>query len=60
MYARTSKQIALGVALALALGLSACDSFDNGVDRVQTSAAHVANWVSGSVGGDASTSPEPR
>jgi hypothetical protein len=57
MLGRSSKQIALGLALALALaaGLTACDSFDNGVDRVETGAAHVANWVSGSVGGDAST-----
>jgi hypothetical protein len=62
MIGRTSKQIAVGAAMAvaLALGLAACDSFDNGVDRVETGAAHVANWVSGSVGGDASTSPEPR
>jgi hypothetical protein len=62
MLGRSSKQIALGAALALvlALGLAACDTVDSGVDRVQTGAAHVANWVSGSVGGDASTAREPR
>jgi len=58
MLGRSSKQIVLGVAIALALslGLAACDTFDNGVDRVETGAAHAANWVSGTVGGDASTS----
>jgi hypothetical protein len=62
MLGRTSKHIALGaaIALALALGLAACDSFDNGVDRVESGMARGANWVSGSVGGDASTAPEPR
>ena len=57
MLGRSSKQIAIGVAmaLALALGLAACDTVDRGVGHVETGAAHVANWVSGSVGGDAST-----
>jgi len=62
MFGRTSKQIALGAALAfaLALGLAACDTVDNGIDKAETGGAHIANWVSGSVGGDASTAREPR
>ena len=58
MLGHSSKQIALGLAmaLALALGLAACDTFDNGVDKVASGGAQAANWVSGSVGGDASTS----
>lgn len=62
MFGRSPRQIALGaaIALALAVGLAACDSFDNGVDRVESSMARGANWVSGTVGGDASTAPQPR
>lgn len=62
MIGRMSKQIALGAALAvaLALGLAACDTIDSGIDSVESGGAHAANWVSGSVGGDASTAPEPR
>jgi hypothetical protein len=53
MLRHSSKQIVLGitVALALAVGLAACDTFDNGVDRVETGGAHVANWVSGTTTG---------
>jgi len=59
MLGRTTKQIVVGaaIALTLALGLAACESFDNGVDWVESGAAKGANWVSGSVGGDASTTP---
>jgi hypothetical protein len=53
MLSHSSKQIALGtvLALALALGLAACDTIDNGVDKVESGGAHVANWVSGTATG---------
>jgi hypothetical protein len=50
---RSSKQIVLGLAVALALGagLMACETVDNGVDWVGSGAARGANWVSGTVSG---------
>jgi hypothetical protein len=53
MLGRSSKQIALGAALALALvlGLTACETVDKSVDWVESGAARGANWVSGTVSG---------
>jgi hypothetical protein len=53
MLSGSSKQLILGgaIALALAFSLGGCEYIDNGVDRVETGAAHVANWVSGTATG---------
>ena len=50
---RSSRQIVLGLAVALALGagLTACETVDNGVDWVGSGAARGANWVSDTAGG---------
>ena len=49
----SSRQIVLGIAVALALGagLTACETVDSSVDWVGSQAARGANWVSETVGG---------
>ena len=58
MLRRSSRHIALGLAAALALGagLTACETVDNSVDWVGSSAARGANWVSDTAGGSGSGS----
>ena len=54
---RSSRQIVLGIAVALALGagLTACETVDNSVDWVSSGAASGANWVSDTAGGGGSS-----